>query len=330
MIHLGAPDGRPELLALRALKLGDLLVAVPALAALRRAHPDHRLVLAVPGWLEPVAGLVRGADALLPTPGLDHPLALPPGRVDVAVDLHGGSAARRVLEALEPRVRLGHRAPGWDGPAWVDGIAERVRWARLVTAHGMPADPDDVALEQPTMPNPAPGAVVLHVGAFYGCREWPVERFGALARAFTAQGHRVVVTGSERERPRAAASARLGGLGQDAVLAGRIDLGQMAALVAGAALVVCVDTGAAHLASAYRTPSVVVFGPAPVVEWGPPTRGPHVVLTDPRLRVGDTFGSEPDPALLAVTVEDVLAAASALLTGQDWDAVGERLVQRPA
>jgi hypothetical protein len=38
-----------------------------------------------------------------------------------------------------------------------------------------------------------------------------------------------------------------------------------------------------------------------------------VVLTDARLRVGDTFGSVPDPALLAVTADDVLAAAAGLL-----------------
>jgi ADP-heptose:LPS heptosyltransferase len=96
------------------------------------------------------------------------------------------------------------------------------------------------------------------------------------------------------------------------VLAGRIDLREMAATVASAAILVSVDTGAAHLASAYRRPSVVIFGPAPPEEWGPPP-GPHVVLTDARLRVGDTFGTEPDPALLAVTAEDVLAAAEGLL-----------------
>jgi ADP-heptose:LPS heptosyltransferase len=81
--------------------------------------------------------------------------------------------------------------------------------------------------------------------------------------------------------------------------------------VADAALVVTVDTGAAHLASAYGTPSVVLFGPAPVSRWGPPA-GPHVVLTDGRLRRGDVFATEPDPALLAVSADDVLEAAEGL------------------
>ena len=310
---LDEPDGRPELLALRALKLGDLLVAVPALAGIRRALPEHRLVLAVPGWLEPVVDLVRGADALLPTRGLDDLLPLPPGRVDTAVDLHWGPDARRLIEALEPRRRVGHRAPGWDGPEWQDGLLERYRWARLVTEHGMPADPDDVGLEPPRVPSPAPGAVVVHIGAFYGCREWPVERFAAVARALAAAGERVVVTGSAKERDRALATAELAGLPADAVLAGRTDLAELAALVAGARLVVSVDTGVPHLASAYAVPSVVIFGPGLVSEWGPPEQGPHVVLTHAELRVGDTFGSVPDPALMAVTVEEVLAAATALL-----------------
>lgn len=310
---LDEPDGRPELLALRALKLGDLLVAVPALRAVRRAHPEHRLVLAVPGWLEEVVDLVEGVDALLPTRGLDDLLPLPPGRVDTAVDLHGGPDAHRVLDALAPRRRFGHRAPGWDGPEWQDGMLERARWARLVTAHGMPADPDDVALLPPKLSNPLPHAVVVHVGAFYGCRQWPVERFGRVATELTAAGERVVVTGGAADRPRALAVAEQAGLPESAVLAGVTGLGQFASLVAGARLVVTVDTGAAHVASAYATPSVVIFGPAPVEEWGPPTTGPHVVLTDARLRQGDTFGSEPDPALLAVSADDVLAASTLLL-----------------
>lgn len=308
------PDGRPELVAIRALKLGDLLVAVPAIHGIRRANPEHRLVLAVPGWLEPVVALIGGVDVLLPTPGLDDLLPLPPGRVETVVDLHGGPDSRRVLEALEPRRRCGHAALGWDGPAWEDGVLERHRWARLVTAHGMPADPEDVAIERPAISSPAPGAVVVHIGAFYGCRAWPVRRFATVARTLAAAGERVVVTGSAKERDRALQTAELAGLDEDVVLAGRTDLTELAALVADARLLVSVDTGVPHLASAYATPSVVIFGPAPPEQWGPPASGPHVVLTDARLRVGDTFGSEPDPALLAVTAEDVVTAASGLLS----------------
>jgi ADP-heptose:LPS heptosyltransferase len=311
---LDQPDGRPELLALRALKLGDLLVAVPALHGIRRACPDHRLVLAVPQWLEPIVDLVGGVDALLPTPGLDDPLPLPPGRVDIAVNLHGnGAESRSLLERLVPRRRVGHRSPAWDGPEWQDGILERERWARLVTAHGMPADPEDVALLAPPRPSVAPGCVVVHVGAFYGSRQWPVDRFAQVVRELTAAGERVILTGSQSERARALETAGQAGLTDDAVQAGVLGLGEFAALVAEARLVVTADTGAAHLASAYVRPSVVIFGPAPPEEWGPPASGPHIVLTDASLRRGDAFGSEPDPALLAVTPADVMGAVAQLL-----------------
>jgi ADP-heptose:LPS heptosyltransferase len=78
-------------------------------------------------------------------------------------------------------------------------------------------------------------------------------------------------------------------------------------------VLVTVDTGAAHLASAYGTPSVVLFGPAPPEVWGPPADGPHVVLTDARLRRGAAFADDPDPALLAVTADEVVAAARSLV-----------------
>ncbi|MHA7262724.1 glycosyltransferase family 9 protein [Arthrobacter sp. TMN-37] len=307
-----ARDGRPELLALRALKLGDLLVAVPALRGLRRAFPEHRIRYAAQAWLAPIVALTDAVDELLPTHGLDGPLALAPGTVDIAVNLHGnGPESRGRLEELAPARRIGHRAPGWDGPPWLHGIHERHRWAGLVSWHGAPADPLDQRLRIPAGGSPAPGAVVVHVGAAYGSRLWPVERFAAVSKALAGAGHRVLLTGSAGERARALAVAEAAGLPVGAVVAGELPLERFAALVAGASLVVSADTGAAHLASAYARPSVVIFGPAPVEEWGPPP-GPHIVLTDESKRVGETFATEPDPALLAVTADAVLAAASRL------------------
>jgi ADP-heptose:LPS heptosyltransferase len=304
------PPARSELLALRALKLGDLLVAVPALKALRRTWPEHDLVLAVPGWLEPIARLVPGVDALLPTPGLDDLLPLAPGRVDIAANLHGnGPESARVIAALEARLAIVHEPP--NGPPWVHGMLERERWSRLVSAYGAEADPNDVALLTPERAPVVRGAAVVHPGAFYGSRRWPVERFGSVIRGLRERGHRVVVTGSAAERDRAIAVAAAGGMDESDVLAGRLALDESAAVVAAARILVSADTGAAHLASAYATPSVVLFGPAPASEWGPPP-GPHIVLTDASLRRGETFAEEPDPALLAVSDVDVLAAIDRL------------------
>jgi ADP-heptose:LPS heptosyltransferase len=309
----GAPDDRPVAVALRALKLGDLLVAVPALKALRRGLPEHRLLLATSAWLEPLVRLVPGVDGLVPAKGLDALLPFAPGEVDVAANLHGnGPESRGIVDALGARRTIQHARPGEPGLPWLDGILERERWVRLTGAFGMPGDPDDVGVDVPAEPSPAPGAVVVHVGAFYGSRQWPVDRFAAVARRLADAGREVVFSGSAAERERALAVAEAGGFPEQAVLAGRLTLDGFAGLVAGASLVVTADTGAAHLASAYRIPSVVIFGPAPPEEWGPPASGPHLVLTHAELRVGDTFGAEPDPALLAVTADEVLAAIERL------------------
>lgn len=306
------PDGdRPVLLVLRALKLGDLLVAVPALHALRRAHPGHRLLYAGPDWLEDAVALVGGYE-LLPTCGLDEPLARRPGTIDVAVNLHGrGPESQTLIEALRAHQTMSHRSAQASGPAWLDGIHERERWTRLLQWHGIEADPQDLRLTVPAVPARRPAAAVVHVGAAYGSRLWPAERFAQVAATLGKAGHDVVFTGGSGDRDRALAVAAGAGARSSAVLAGKQSLADFAALIAGAQLVISADTGAAHLASAYGRPSVVLFGPAAPEVWGPPP-GPHIALTKAELRRGDTFGGEPDPALLGVSVREVLAAVREL------------------
>jgi ADP-heptose:LPS heptosyltransferase len=300
------------ILALRALKLGDLLVAVPALRAIRRFWPEQRLVLATSGWLRPIVGLARCADQLLPVGGLE-PLPAVARFPDVAVNLHGaGPQSNQILDQLRPRRRIGHAGHGWPGPAWPHGINERERWCRMLIAHGVPADPTDLYLDRPDAASPAPGAVVINPGAAYGSKRWPVARFAEVARRLAAAGHRIALTGTARELPLGQAVAAEAGLDGRTVLAGRTSLPELAAQIADASLVVSGDTGTAHLAYAYRTPSVTLFGPAPASEWGPPP-GPHVALSADGLRRAEQFTDEPDPALLGVYPDAVLAAASALL-----------------
>jgi len=308
---------RPTAVVLRDLGLGDLLVAVPALRLLRRALPDHEIVLVAPPALAPVVARIEAVDShVRDLPGYsreDH------ARTDVAVNLHGrGPESHARLDALAPARRIGHAAPGWDGPAWVEdpGRPERRRWCDLLAATGL-AGPDDVRerADDLTLPGRravASGPVVVHPGAAYGSKRWPPERFAACAAALQARGHPVVVTGGPDEHRLTAEVVARAGLPVDADLGGRTDLAGLLDLVAASALVLAGDTGISHVATAFGTPSVTLFGPVPPTQWGPPPGGPHVVLGDDAVRRGARFVDDPDPALLAVTPADVLAALPAL------------------
>ncbi|WP_198958149.1 MULTISPECIES: glycosyltransferase family 9 protein [Amycolatopsis] len=296
-----------HVVALRALKLGDFLVTVPALKATRRAWPHHEIMFATSGWLGPLVELTGCVDTVLPTHGM-APLDRRAHHPDVAINLHGtGPHSNTVLDALHPGRRIGHSGHGWPGPVWIDDLHERVRWCRLLTEHGIPADPGDLHLPPPTRASQAPGAIVVHPGAAFGSKRWPVDRFATVARALRAAGHRVVITGTASERDLAATLAA-----PVDRLAGRTDLLGLAALVAEARLVISGDTGIAHLAYAFGTPSVTLFGPVPARHWGPPP-GPHRTLSADELRRGDPFAPDPDPALLQVQPADVLAAAAELV-----------------
>jgi ADP-heptose:LPS heptosyltransferase len=296
------------LVALRALGLGDLLTGVPALRALRRGFTEHRIVLAAPAALAPLAALTDAVDETVDV----APLAPLPARLhgaEVAVNLHGrGPESHRVLRAARPR-RLIAFSPA--GVPWRDGEHEVARWCRLLERSGIPADPADLRIAAPgDVASPAPGATVVHPGAASEARRWPAERWAAIARAEQAGGRRVAVTGTSAERGLAERVAHQSGLGPEAVLAGRTSLLELVALVAAARRVACGDTGVAHLASALGVPSVVLFGPVPPAEWGPPEAGPHTALWAGRR--GDPHGAERDAGLLEIGVPAVLDALAAL------------------
>ncbi len=299
---------RRTVLVLRALGLGDLLTAVPALRGLRSAYPDHRLVLAAPAPLRELAILTAAVDDLVPTAQLGAlPWREPPPAV--AVNLHGrGPQSTAALRALQPAVLISH---GHQGPDWDEDLHEVHRWCRLLEYFNIPTDPADLALSHPQAPSLAPGAVIVHPGCAFAARRWPVARYAAVARGFASRGRRVVLTGSAAEQSLAAQVATAAGLPDDTALAGRTTLSQLAALVAEAALLICGDTGIAHLATAYGTPSVVLFGPVSPRHWGPPPDRPqHVALWAGT--TGDTFADRPDPGLLRITTADVIAATARL------------------
>jgi ADP-heptose:LPS heptosyltransferase len=313
-------DGaRPVLLVLRALGLGDLCTAVPALRALRAAYPGHRLVLAAPSWQEPLARLA-GVDEVTPTDALG-PLPSRWEGVDVAVNLHGrGPQSSTHLAELRPGRLLAFEHPDVPatrgGPQWRQDEHEVHRWCRLLRGAGVPADPTDLHLPVPPGASPAhPSAVVVHAGAASPARRWPAERFARVVRVLSECGQHVLLTGGRAERARCEEIVRLARLrderGRVEVVAGETDLACLAATVAAARAVVCGDTGVAHLATASATPSVVLFGPTPPAWWGPPATGPHRTLW--KGGTGDPHGQEMDPGLAQISVAEVLDELGSLL-----------------
>jgi ADP-heptose:LPS heptosyltransferase len=313
-----ATDSRPRITVLRALGLGDLLTAVPALRALARAYPEHRRLLAAPAWLEPLLPLIEEdgepcLDGLVDVAGLEAEPGRMPRRPDLSVNLHGcGPESHRLVLASRPARLIAFRnaavAETRSMPAWQPDEHEVERWCRLLRESGVEADPARLEIRRPDMEPPdwAGGVTLLHPGAASRSRRWPPERWSALARAELAAGRQVLVTGSAAELPTARWIAAAAGVDPRRQLAGRTDLVRLAGLVAGAGAVVCGDTGVAHLATALAVPSVLLFGPTSPRHWGPPGDRPlHRVLW--RGRSGDPHGAEVDPGLLEIDVDSVLS-----------------------
>jgi ADP-heptose:LPS heptosyltransferase len=292
------------ILVLRALGVGDLAASVPALRAVRAAFEGRRLALAAPTWLTPLIDLVGGIDEIVPTDGL-APRRWDVGAPEVAVNLHGrGPESHRLLLATEPAKLWAFASPSAghpDGPGWTEEEHEVHRWCRMVRYYGVDADESDLSLAVPAADVPR-GVTIVHPGAKSPSRRWP--HFAEVARRLAAAGHRVVVTGTEADLARQVA-ADAGVPVQPTTLA------ELAGLVAHARLVVSGDTGIAHLATAYRTPSVVLFGPVPPRRWGPPADRPYhrAIWHGTRADRGDAPGPQVHPALLAIGPDEVLHEA---------------------
>jgi heptosyltransferase-2/heptosyltransferase-3 len=120
--------------------------------------------------------------------------------------------------------------------------------------------------------------VVLHPGTGGPAKLWFPERWAAVADAIQAAGARLVLTGGPDEQALVAEVAAH--MRSDALsLAGQTSVGQLAALLRRAALVLGVDSGPMHLAAAQGTPTLHLYGPGDAGRfgpWGDPAR--HVVL----------------------------------------------------
>ena len=142
-------------------------------------------------------------------------------------------------------------------------------------------------------------------------KRWPADRFGALAVLLASRGVTPVVIGGAAEAGLAAAIRQVCPAGVD--LTGRTTVFDIAALGAGAAVVVGNDTGPLHLACAAGAPTVALFGGASAKSEAAP-RGP----------AGEWATTLTAPLVASLTVEAVAAAVAAVLDRSAAGGVGQR------
>jgi len=334
---------RNRVLAIRLDGLGDVLLTGPALRALA-AGSRHLTLLAGPAGA-PVAPLLPGVNDVLvykaPWIGPDpQPLddgclrflmrELILGDFDEAVvftSFHQSPLPMALLLRMTAIPRISAISVDYPGTLLdlrhqvTEDIPEPERALSLARAAGfdLPADDDGrLALRGP-LPDvsalvPSERYVAVHPGCTAPARTWPVERWAQMVRELTADGHRVVVTGSKGEHE---LTALVAGECGAIDLGGRTRLPELAAVLAGAAVTVAPNTGPAHLSAAVGTPVVSLFAPVvPAARWAP-YGVETVLLGDQDAPCADTRAREcpvpGHPCLSSVTPRDVVSAVEKLL-----------------
>ncbi|GAB4040755.1 glycosyltransferase family 9 protein [Spirosoma gilvum] len=298
----------------RAIKLGDLLCAIPAFRALRRAFPDAHLALISLPWADE---FVRAYPAIfnefIPFPGWPGlpEQTVDPGRTveflhrmqdrqwDVVLQVQGnGTLVNAMLALFGAKLVAGYYLPDVPSERWagqtgllqpyVSPAHEVLRHIDLMTFLGIDAQGPDLEFtptesdyqkmqEVLTQLGVDPDRFVcIHAGGISG-RRWPENQFARVADRLAEQGYAVVFTGTHSEIPIVAAVQEAMSFPSVSV-AGQTSLGQLGALLTKTALLISNDTGVAHLAVACGTPSVIIFTSADPAEWGPLNRDRHRVV----------------------------------------------------
>ncbi len=279
-----------RILIAHQLLLGDTILLAPLLKQLERSYPDAQRVLLVrPAFMPLFQGRPYGVSAL-PFSRRDQDLqraVMQSGPYDLAIVPDDNRYAWLARAAgASWIVGFGGDRDAWKNfmlddarsydsrpAAWAD-MAARLAWptssspsssfaTAAVIARYRPGEWPAPA--RPLEPLPAAGYTVLHVGASTPLKGWSVECWNGVIAQLRAQGRRIVFSGASNER------SWLQGLDtKDDELAwfGRLDLAGLWHLLAGAAALVCPDTGIAHLARVVGVPSVALFGPGSAVIHG--------------------------------------------------------------
>jgi heptosyltransferase-2 len=312
--------------------IGDAVMSLPFVRALRRAYPDDGLsVLARRGPAsiyraegsadETLPRSSFAADALLARRGGFDEAWLLPNSMRAGLLALASGAPRRIGYATDGRGPLlthplqapaetGHQLRDYDALLWAHGVAPDHDPPRLPLAEASRRRAGE-ALGQAGL---AEGFVALCPGsAVAPTKRWPAERYAALADALFGLGLRpaVLIGPGERElgaRIAAAARAEVPVLGAD------LDPVELAALLARARVAVANDSGPMHLCAAVGTPVVAFFGATDPGRTGPsgsPSRLlDRYVFCSPCFKTDCPYGHE---CMTEIGVEDAVRAVKELI-----------------
>ena len=312
-----------DVLFVKTSSLGDVIHHMPAVTEARQRRPDLRFAWVVEETFAPLVRLHPAVDDVVPVASRRWRRSLPSpstwrevgafwrrlrGRnYDAIIDTQG-----LIRSALIARGARGRRH-GYDS----DSIRERaaslfydVRHSVSRDQHAiarnrsltalvlgyLPEGAPDYGLDRTKLARAAPDryAVLLHATAERD-KEWPAQHWIALGRALRARNLRPVLPwGNDRERQRShAIAAAL----SDADVPDLQPLDAVARMIAGASLVVGVDTGLLHLAGALGVPLAGIFVGSEPDLTGPIGQGPIAVIGGK--------GEVPDPSAVMAAIDRI-------------------------
>lgn len=347
-----APASARRILLLRLERIGDLLMALPAMADVRAAAPSARIDLVVGSWnadlaraIEPVnrvqmldvRWLAREGEGLGMRTLIRTARRWKAADYDLAINFEPDIRSNILLAASGAAWTAGYRSGGGgallDLALDYDPRAHTTDNARRLVAAVFGKDrrddlsralivPEETQTNAARRLSSARGALIgLHVSGGRPIKQWDPERFAEVARRLVARGDAtIVLTGSAADRPLVERVKQLLPAGRAIDVAGDVDLLTLAGILARLDVLVTGDTGPMHLATAVDTPVVAVFGPSDPVRYGP--RGPwnRIVRVDLpcapcnriRLPPDRCTGHTPD-CLALVTVDHVFSAVRSVL-----------------
>jgi ADP-heptose:LPS heptosyltransferase len=306
-----------RVLVVRPDNIGDVIMCGPALRALRAAAPDAKLDLLASSAGAAVAPLLPELDGVLTVSAswqqLD-PAAVPArddrdlidrirdGGYDAAVILTSFSQSPWPVAYLcrfagvPIRVGMSKEFGGAGLTHWVSSVPDGLHQVdrALETLHrvGVPSGDARLSVSVPASAHAGARAVLrdggvlpqeryalLLPGASCRSRRYDPDRLAVVARLLAEAGLRPVVAGTAKEADLVArASAGVPGA---VPVVGRLEVPALAAMAAGSTVVVCNNSGGAHLASAVGAPVVVLFAGTEQQAQYAPRFTPAAVLTAP-------------------------------------------------